>query len=38
MSLLVQMRQIRDLSPSERHIVDYIFENLNNIVNSGIVD
>lgn len=38
MSLLVQMRQIRDLSPSERHIVDYIFENLNNIVNIGIVD
>jgi len=38
MSLLVQMRQIKDLSPSERHIVDYIFENLNNIVNIGIVD
>ena len=32
------MRQIKDLSPSERHIVDYIFENLNNIVNIGIVD
>lgn len=38
MSLLVQMRQIKDLSPSERHIVDYIFENLNNIFNIGIVD
>ena len=38
MSLLVQMRQIKDLSPSERHIVDYIFENLNTIFNIGIVD
>ena len=38
MSLLVQMRQIKDLSPSERHIVDYIFENLNDIFNIGIVD
>ena len=38
MSLLVQMRQIKDLSPSERHIVDYIFENLNNIFNIGIVE
>ncbi len=38
MSLLVKMRQIKDLSPSERHIVDYIFENLNDIFNIGIVD
>jgi len=38
MNLLVQMRQIKDLSPSERHIVDYIFENLNDIFNIGIVD
>ena len=32
------MRQIKDLSPSERHIVDYIFENINDIFNIGIVD
>ncbi len=38
MSLLVKMRQIKDLSPSERHIVDYIFENLNDIFNIGIVE
>lgn len=38
MSLLVKMRQIKDLSPSERHIVDYIFENINDIFNIGIVD
>lgn len=38
MSLLVQMRQIKDLSPSERHIVDYIFENLHDIFNIGIVE
>ncbi|MGE4277343.1 MAG: MurR/RpiR family transcriptional regulator [Lawsonibacter sp.] len=38
MSLLVQMRQIKDLSPSERHIVDYIFENLPEIFNVGIVE
>ena len=38
MSLLVKMRQIKDLSPSERHIVDYILENLNDVFNLGIVD
>ncbi|MEA4894297.1 MAG: MurR/RpiR family transcriptional regulator [Oscillospiraceae bacterium] len=38
MSLLVKMRQIKDLSPSERHIVDYIFENLDDIFNIGIVE
>ncbi len=38
MSLLVNMRLIKDLSPSERHIVDYIFENINDIFNIGIVD
>jgi DNA-binding MurR/RpiR family transcriptional regulator len=38
LSLLVNMRQIKDLSPSERHIVDYIFENINDIFNIGIVD
>jgi RpiR family transcriptional regulator, murPQ operon repressor len=38
MNLLMQMRQIKDLSPSERHIVEYIFENLYNIENIGIVE
>lgn len=38
MNLLVKMRQIKDLSPSERHIVDYIFENLHDVFNIGIVD
>lgn len=38
MSLLVKMQQVRDLSPSERHIVDYILANLNDIFNIGIVE
>ena len=38
MSLLIKMRQIKDLSPSERHIVDYIFDNLPEVINIGIVD
>jgi len=38
MSLLVKMRQIKDLSPSERHIVDYIFDNLHDVFNIGIVE
>ncbi len=37
-SLLTTMRQIKDLSPSERHIVDYIFENLQSVTNMGIVE
>ena len=28
-ALLTAMRQVKDLSPSERHIVDFIFEKLN---------
>jgi len=32
------MRQSKDLSPSERHSVDYIFDNLNDIFNTGIVE
>lgn len=38
MSLFLDMKQIKDLSPSERHIVDYIFENLHEVVNIGIVE
>lgn len=37
-SLLTSMRQAKDLSASERHIVDYIFENLKNVSNMGIVE
>lgn len=37
-SLLTTMRQVKDLSPSERHIVDYIFENLQSVTNMGIVE
>ena len=37
-SLLTTMRQVKDLSPSERHIVDYIFNNLQSVTNMGIVE
>ena len=30
-ALLTTMRQVKDLSPSERHIVDFIFENLDEL-------
>ena len=36
--LLTAMRQAKDLSASERHIVEYIFENLKNVSNMGIVE
>ena len=36
--LLAKMRQIKDLSPSERHIVDYIFSNIQEVSNMGIVE
>ena len=36
--LLAKMRQIKDLSPSERHIVNYIFSNLQDVSNMGIVE
>ena len=36
--LLTRMRQARDLSPSERHIVDYVFDNLQEVINLGIVE
>lgn len=38
MNLLTRMREVKDLTPSERHIVDYIFANLNEILNIGIVE
>ena len=36
--LLTAMRQVKDLSPSERHIVDFIFNNLQDVSNLGIVE
>lgn len=36
--LLAKMRHIKDLSPSERHIVDYIFTNIQEVSNLGIVE
>lgn len=38
MNLLLQMRNVKDLSPSERHVVDYIFDNLQDVSNIGIVE
>ena len=32
MNLLTKMREVKDLTPSEQHIVAYIFANLNDIV------
>ena len=37
-TLLTNMRQIKDLSPSERHVVDFIFNNLQDVSNMGIVE
>ncbi len=38
MNLLLQMRSIKDLSPSERHVVEYIFDNLQDVSNIGIAE
>jgi len=38
MNLLLKMRSVKDLSPSERHVVDYIFDNLQEVSNIGIVE
>ena len=35
-ALLTAMRQAKDLSPSERHILDFIFENLQKLLSDGI--
>lgn len=37
-NILVKMAQIKDLSPSERHVVDYILENYRGVCNMGIVE
>jgi len=34
----MKMRSIKDLSPSERHVVEYILNNLNEVSNIGIVE
>ena len=36
--LLTTMRQVKDLSPSERHIVYFIFANLRDVSSMGIVE
>lgn len=38
MNLLIKMRNVKDLSPSERHVVDYIMDNLHEVSNIGIVE
>lgn len=38
MNLLLKMRSIKDLSPSERHVVEYIFDNLHDVSNIGIAE
>lgn len=37
-NLLRKMEQIKDLSPSERHVVDYILEHYRDVCNMGIVE
>ncbi len=37
-NILIDMAEIRDLSPSERHVVDYILENYQDVCNMGIVE
>ena len=36
-NILIQMAEIKDLSPSERHVVDYILENYQEVCSMGIV-
>jgi len=38
MNLLMKLKNVKDLSPSERYVVDYIFDNLHEVINIGIVD
>lgn len=38
MNILMKMRTIKDLSPSERHVIDYILNNLDEVANIGIVE
>jgi len=37
-NILIQMAEIKDLSPSERHVVDYILEHFEDVCNMGIVE
>lgn len=37
-NILMKMAQIKDLSPSERHVVDYILANYRDVCNMGIVE
>ena len=37
-NILMKMAQIKDLSPSERHVVDYILTNYRDVCNMGIVE
>lgn len=37
-NILVKMAQIKDLSPSERHVVDFILANYRDVCNMGIVE
>ncbi len=37
-NILIQMAEIKDLSPSERHVVDYILEHYEDACNMGIVE
>lgn len=37
-NILVKMAQIKDLSPSERHVVDFILANYRVVCNMGIVE
>lgn len=37
-NILIQMAEIKDLSPSERHVVDFILEHYQDVGNMGIVE
>ena len=37
-NILIQMAEIKDLSPSERHVVEFILEHYEDVGNMGIVE
>lgn len=37
-NILIQMAEVKDLSPSERHVVEYILEHYQDACNMGIVE
>lgn len=37
-NILIQMAEIKDLSPSERHVVEFILEHYEDVSNMGIVE